>query len=135
MNLANKIFTNFFFTYLKHFSTHKCDENLKYKLIYLTFFLGLIYIVGGCTHNRRHLQDLLSYNPVTGEWTQLAAMLVPRSQMGVAVLDGYLYVVGGINRDHEVLHFTERYNFHEVLFELSIHELYLLPYNPYKYNM
>jgi len=42
-------------------------------------------------------------------------MLVPRSQMGVAVLDGYLYVVGGTSRHHEVLQSVERYSFEEVL--------------------
>ena len=26
---------------------------------------GLIYLVGGCTHTRRHMQELVSYNPVT----------------------------------------------------------------------
>ena len=27
-------------------------------------FGGLIYLVGGCTHTRRHMQELVSYNPV-----------------------------------------------------------------------
>ena len=72
---------------------------------------GLIYLVGGCTHSQRHLQDLLCYNPVTGEWDNLAPMLTPRSQMGVAVLDDYLYVVGGTNRHNEVLSSIERYSF------------------------
>jgi hypothetical protein len=35
--------------------------------------------------------------------------------MGVAVLDGCLYVVGGTNRHHEVLQSVERYSFEEVL--------------------
>ena len=26
---------------------------------------GLIYLVGGCTHSRRHMQELVSYNPVS----------------------------------------------------------------------
>ena len=25
---------------------------------------SLIYLVGGCTHSRRHMQELVSYNPV-----------------------------------------------------------------------
>ena len=66
-------------------------------------YQGLIYIVGGCTHSRRHmqviktdcfyvfayyhigatmiiicLQELVSYNPVTSEWVTRASMLVPR---------------------------------------------------------
>ena len=30
---------------------------------------GLIYLVGGCTHTRRHMQELVSYNPVTMKFT------------------------------------------------------------------
>ena len=30
---------------------------------------GLIYLVGGCTHTRRHMQELVSYNPVTISFT------------------------------------------------------------------
>lgn len=83
------------------------------KILY-NLILGLIYIVGGCTRTKRHLQDLLSYNPVTGEWSILAHMLVPRSQMGVAVLDKHLYVVGGITSNNEVLNLVEQYDFEEV---------------------
>ena len=102
---------------------------------------GLIYLVGGCTHTRRHMQELVSYNPVTidftihydnhfiksndyllkifalkifkatGEWRTHASMLVPRSQMGCLVHDGCLYVMGGTNRNNEVLSSVERYNF------------------------
>jgi len=72
---------------------------------------GLIYIVGGCTHTRRHMRDLISFNPVTGEWSVLAPMLEPRSQTGVAVLDGHLYVVGGVNKNRSVLRSVEKYSF------------------------
>ncbi|XP_033322034.1 actin-binding protein IPP [Megalopta genalis] len=74
---------------------------------------GLIYIVGGCTHNSRHRQDVMSYNPVTKEWRNLAPMLTPRSQMGISILDGYIYVVGGINKNQQVLLSVERYSFDE----------------------
>lgn len=84
---------------------------MRQKLILIT---GLIYIVGGCTHNSRHRQDVLSYNPVTREWDSLAPMLTPRSQMGIAVLEGYMYVVGGTNKNQEVLASVERYSFNEV---------------------
>jgi actin-binding protein IPP len=36
------------------------------------------------------------------------------------VLDHYLYVVGGINRQHEVLQSVERYNFLEVRIKLLL---------------
>ena len=45
----------------------------------------------------------MAYNPVISEWTTLASMLVPRSQMGCVVLDDHLYVLGGTNRHNEVL--------------------------------
>lgn len=63
--------------------------------------------------NQRYLQDLLCYNPVTGEWRSLPPMTVARSQMGVAILDDYLYVIGGDNR-HQVLNSVERYSFKKV---------------------
>ena len=49
------------------------------------------------------MQELVSYNPVTNEWTTLTSMLVPRSQMGCVVLSEFLYVLGGTNRHNEVL--------------------------------
>lgn len=76
----------------------------------------MIYVVGGCTHNSRHRQDVMSYNPVTREWTHLAPMLTPRSQMGITILDGYIYVVGGTNKNQEVLTSVERYSFEKVIF-------------------
>ena len=49
------------------------------------------------------VKELVSYNPVTSEWTTRASMLVPRSQMGCVVLNDSLYVIGGTNRHNEVL--------------------------------
>lgn len=71
--------------------------------------------MGGCTHNSRHRQDVMSYNPVTMEWNYLAPMLTPRSQMGITILDGYMYVVGGTSKNQEVLTSVERYSFEKVI--------------------
>lgn len=70
-------------------------------------------MVGGCSLNERNLQDLMSYNPFSGEWKKLPSMSVARFQMGVAVLDDYLYVVGGTKRQ-QVLNTVERYSFKTV---------------------
>lgn len=48
---------------------------------------------------------------MTKEWTQLARMQTARCQMGVAVLDRYLYVVGGSSISQDILSSVERYNF------------------------
>jgi N-acetylneuraminic acid mutarotase len=83
----------------------------KFKNINLSY--RLLYIVGGCTHQTRHLQDLLSYNPLTTEWETLSPMKVPRSQMGIVVVNGYLYAIGGSSRSSEVLKSVEKYSFAE----------------------
>lgn len=72
-------------------------------------------MVGGCTKNQRHLADLLSFDPMTGEWKTLPSMAVARSQMGVAVINDHLFVVGGDNK-HKVLDSVERYSFKKVSF-------------------
>lgn len=61
----------------------------------------------------RHLPDLISYNPVTKEFTYLQKMSTARCQMGVAILGRYLYVVGGNSIHQEVLKSVERYSFDE----------------------
>lgn len=71
-------------------------------------------MVGGCSQYKRHLCDLLSYNPVTGEWCYLPPMSVARSQMGVAILYDCLYVVGGRDKHNEVLNSVERFSFKDV---------------------
>lgn len=81
-------------------------------------FEGLIYIVGGCTTSSRHLPDLISYNPVTREWSSLASMNTARCQIGVAVLGRYIYVVGGNSSHQEVLRTVERYSFDDNVWEM-----------------
>lgn len=35
------------------------------------------------------------YNPITEQWRPCAPMSVPRNRVGVAVMDEFLYAVGG----------------------------------------
>ena len=81
---------------------------------------GLIYMLGGHTDNQRHRNDFLSYNPVTRLWGDLAKMITPRSRLSVAVMDGFLYAVGGTNRNKEMLSTVERYSFEEVKSEYKL---------------
>jgi len=66
----------------------------------------------------------MSYNPVTREWNCLAPMLTPRSQMGITILDGYMYVVGGTSKNQEVLTSVERYSFEKVIY-IFVYVIYL----------
>lgn len=73
----------------------------------------MIYVVGGCSETARFLQDFWCYNPETQQWRALTPMSCPRSQMGVAIIDHNLYVVGGTCKD-QVLNSVERYSFKKV---------------------
>uniref|UniRef100_A0A3Q2T7D7 Kelch-like ECH-associated protein 1a n=1 Tax=Fundulus heteroclitus TaxID=8078 RepID=A0A3Q2T7D7_FUNHE len=59
---------------------------------------GLIYIVGGRNLSLQTNLDsssLCCYNPMTNKWSQRASLNIPRNRVGVAVVDGCIYAVGG----------------------------------------
>ena len=80
---------------------------------------GLIFISPstGATENGRVVSTVEAYNPVTGELTPLACMKNSRSNMGIAVLHDYIYVVGGIGLRSPYMTAVERYSIKEVSFE------------------
>uniref|UniRef100_A0A1A7XN07 Kelch-like ECH-associated protein 1a n=1 Tax=Iconisemion striatum TaxID=60296 RepID=A0A1A7XN07_9TELE len=59
---------------------------------------GLIYIVGGRNLSLQSNIDsssLCCYNPMTNQWSQRASLNIPRNRVGVGVVDGCIYAVGG----------------------------------------
>jgi hypothetical protein len=73
---------------------------------------GKIYVMGGNypPSNTGSLSSLLSYDPVSDSWQQLAPMNQPREQF-LSVTDGtYVYVIGGYSTVNGVLDSVERYN-------------------------
>jgi N-acetylneuraminic acid mutarotase len=65
---------------------------------------GILYAVGGAiTHRGEHgvpvyteyLSTVEAYNPSTNSWSLKAPLPTPRSGVGVGVVDGILYAVGG----------------------------------------
>ncbi|XP_040273579.1 kelch-like ECH-associated protein 1A isoform X2 [Bufo bufo] len=59
---------------------------------------GLLYTVGGRNHSSTDNTDsnsLSCFNPLNNQWTSIAPMNVPRNRVGVAVVDGAIYAVGG----------------------------------------
>ncbi|KAG7456793.1 hypothetical protein MATL_G00239830 [Megalops atlanticus] len=59
---------------------------------------GLFYTVGGrnlSMQNNTESSSLCCYNPMTNQWTQHASLNTPRNRVGVGVLDGSIYAVGG----------------------------------------
>ncbi|KAM4707373.1 kelch-like ECH-associated protein 1A isoform 1-T3 [Discoglossus pictus] len=59
---------------------------------------GLFYTVGGRNNSSKENTDsdsLACYNPMTNQWTARAPMNVARNRVGVAVIDGAIYALGG----------------------------------------
>uniref|UniRef100_A0A2K5QXG5 Kelch-like ECH-associated protein 1 n=1 Tax=Cebus imitator TaxID=2715852 RepID=A0A2K5QXG5_CEBIM len=74
---------------------------------------GLLYAVGGRNNSPDGNTDssaLDCYNPMTNQWSPCAPMSVPRNRIGVGVIDGHIYAVGG---SHGCIHHNsvERYVF------------------------
>ncbi|XP_060529877.1 kelch-like ECH-associated protein 1 isoform X2 [Cylas formicarius] len=62
------------------------------------FLKGHFFAVGGRNNSPGHSYDsdwVDRYNPVLDEWMPCHPMSVPRNRVGVAVMDGLLYAVGG----------------------------------------
>ncbi|XP_068613610.1 kelch-like protein 36 [Brachionichthys hirsutus] len=60
----------------------------------------LIYAIGGSdddadTTERFDILQVESYDPRSGQWTQIAPLLLPNSEAGLAVWAGRIYVLGG----------------------------------------
>ncbi|KAF7659386.1 hypothetical protein LDENG_00298550 [Lucifuga dentata] len=59
---------------------------------------GLLYTVGGrnfSLQNNTESSALCCYNPMTNQWSQPASLNIPRNRVGVGVVDGSIYAVGG----------------------------------------
>lgn len=63
---------------------------------------GLLYTVGGRNlslqasgSTNAESSALCCYNPMTNQWSQRAPLNTPRNRVGVAVVDGCIYAVGG----------------------------------------
>ena len=61
-------------------------------------------------YNGSDLSSVERYDPVTNAWKAVAPMMAARSAVGVAVLDGKLYAVGGYNDNDGRLSSVERYD-------------------------
>lgn len=65
----------------------------------------LIYAIGGSddhpdTTERFDILQVESYDPRCGQWTQVAPLLLPNSEAGLAVWSGGIYVLGGFSWEY-----------------------------------
>ncbi|XP_052805467.1 kelch-like protein 18 isoform X2 [Mya arenaria] len=56
---------------------------------------GMIYAVGGLTSSGDSLSTVECFDPLVSRWSVAEAMSTMRSRVGVAVLNGQLYAIGG----------------------------------------
>ena len=72
---------------------------------------GYLYACGGY-HSSSRLDSCERYDPAADAWTSRASMLGPRADFGAAVINGNIYVAGGITGDGWAAHTSsvERYD-------------------------
>ncbi|XP_014678911.1 PREDICTED: kelch-like protein diablo isoform X1 [Priapulus caudatus] len=70
---------------------------------------NLIYMCGGEFPDGSASGSMWRYDPNFDTWQEMASMHTPRSELGLAVLDGYIYAVGGWEGQQR-LDSMERYN-------------------------
>lgn len=54
-----------------------------------------LYLAGGEFPDGNASRSVWRYDPILDHWQEMAPMLVPRSELGLAMLDGCVYAVGG----------------------------------------
>ncbi|CAF1684697.1 unnamed protein product, partial [Adineta ricciae] len=73
---------------------------------------SLLYLCGGDFPNGRPSSEVWKYDRKLDGWHQLSDMLTPRSELGLVLIDGYIYACGGSNGDVR-LNTIERYSIAE----------------------
>ena len=65
-----------------------------YNCIY-GFEAGCLYVSGGAIlEDGDGIELVQRYDSKSGEWTEVAGMLIPRSGSAACLLGGYIYVIG-----------------------------------------
>ncbi|GFQ65929.1 kelch-like protein 24 [Trichonephila clavata] len=56
---------------------------------------NILYVAGGEFPDGTASRSLWKYDPIFDQWHEMASMMVERSELGLAVLDGFIYAIGG----------------------------------------
>ena len=82
-----------------------------------------MYMAGGEYPDGSASRAVWRYDPVLNAWQEMADMRVPRSELGLAMLDGCVYAVGGwegTSRLDSVERFDPETNTWSVMLSLKI---------------
>jgi hypothetical protein len=72
-----------------------CIELCVQQPVVLDRKYEVAFVMGGDGHNGRALSSMERYDAASGQWSTAARMIDARSDFGVSVLDGEIYVIGG----------------------------------------
>ena len=95
----------------------------------------MVYIVGGLNERNEELQSVDVYNPVTERLSRTSDMQTKRAYVGTAVVDGFIYAVGGWNEKDGALPTVERYSVTEVQYHCTIVHTGKISYKNHKTNL
>ncbi|CAG0896818.1 unnamed protein product [Cyprideis torosa] len=70
---------------------------------------NMLFLAGGEYPDGTASSGFYRYDPVLDTWVELHSMTVPRSELGLAIVDGFVYAVGGWDGSHR-LDSVERYD-------------------------
>ena len=59
---------------------------------------GQLYLIGGrnnCANGNMDSDSVERYDPFYNEWFKVASLTVPRNRLGIGVVDGVVYAIGG----------------------------------------
>ena len=64
---------------------------------------GILYAIGGSTDwPGPSVAETYAYNPANNQWSQKSSMPKPTAAMGIGVVDGKIYLIGGLSSSHAV---------------------------------
>ena len=72
----------------------------------------MLYIIGGRNNSLNGNIDCDSvdrYDPLLDEWKSVCSLTVPRNRVGIGVIDGFVYAIGG-SHGNLYLNLVEKYD-------------------------
>ena len=73
---------------------------------------GMLYIIGGRNNSLSGNNDCDSvdrYDPLLDQWKSVRSLTVPRNRVGIGVIDGFVYAIGG-SHGNLYLNLVEKYD-------------------------
>ena len=69
-----------------------------------------MFMAGGEYPDGSASKSVWRFDPLINVWQEMASMQTPRSELGLALLDGHIYAIGGWDDNHEYLDTVEEYD-------------------------